>query len=46
MPASLFTFDVDGKVLEVGVIAADDSTAQGLPAPFYLATHPAPEHLA
>lgn len=46
MPASLFTFDVEGKVLEVGVIAADDSTAQGLPAPFYLATRPAPEHLA
>ena len=46
MPASLFTFDVEGKALEVGVIAADDSTAQGLPAPFYLATRPAPEHLA
>lgn len=46
MPASLFTFGQDGQVLEVGVTAADQTTARGLPAPFYLATRPAPEHLA
>lgn len=46
MPASLFTFSQDEQILEVGVIAADSATAAGLPAPFYLATRPAPEHLA
>lgn len=45
MPAVLFHIDEDLNIMELGVQAASDDIAAGLPAPFVLAARPAPEHI-